>query len=583
MATGKELPKSTKDSEETFDIHCSPCSDKGTIKEAKKLCVDCGSYLCDTCLQYHKQFPALKLHQIVDKSHPGSIHAVTGAQTDRCAVHPGRIIDKYCIDHGEICCEACITIKHRSCVNVDNLSNAANGIRDSQKHKDTKEGLYNVIKRISQNKEKFVNTIACLDQKKDSILKDIDAFQDKLINGIKELADVSRKEVVSNHAERVKTVQSDIRELETVLSVAEDSVMDVCASGLNDAQVLINCKNAKKVITDVGTVVEALSNNQDQSDFYYSFDKTLADNISGMKSLGILNDENDLPYFAKRYKSVNVNCSEVNAICVFENGTFAFVDCVSESITRLNSDYAIIDQLTLDGHPVSLCVTGPQEVALALRDEKKVQFILCDRILSVGNSFKIPQICTGLGYDSYSGHLYICSGAKWRWNESGRVDVYKKSGTLVKTYERDNIGIQIFSSPKHICIASNAIYVADSNNGLIALKKDGDKSWTFTDRKLKSAWGVCLLSETQLLVTGINSNNVLHITNDGKEICEFLGAGESLNKPFTVVFDRLNSRIMVGCRSGVITVYTLSRPPRTGHSNYTLLNIHSIIRSLNKI
>ncbi|XP_045161156.2 uncharacterized protein LOC123526176 [Mercenaria mercenaria] len=577
MMTEEELPKPMQDSEEKLDIRCSPCSEKGTVKEAEKFCMECKSYLCDMCLQYHEQFPALRLHQVVDKSQSGSDSGVTGAPKERCSIHPGHRVDRYCKDHEEICCEACITIKHRSCVKVDNLTDVAKGITDSKEHKDIIKGLDSIIKRIKTKKENGTITLSCLDKKKDSVLKDIDEFEDKLVKKIKEAAEVSRKKVVSKHAEHVKAVHSDIKKLETVLSLAEDSRNNVCASGHEDAQVFVNIKNGKKVETDVQAIVKELSNNKDSSDFYYSFDKTLSDTVMTVTTLGNF-DNARYSLSATKSRLFNVTSKEVNAICVFENGSLAFIECANETLTRLTSNYALIGTWKLNMHPVSLCASGQQEVALALRDENRVQFIAWeDGTFSIGNSFKIPQICAGIGYDFECDQLYICFAAQWGWNKSGKVDVCTRNGTLLKTYVRDEAGTQMFSSPNHIAISSSAVYVADSRKGLVAFNKDGKKLWTFTDAKLKDASGVCLLSDTELLVTGLNSNNILHITNDRKEIlaCEFLGAEELLNKPFALAFDKLNSRIIVGCKSDVtvITEYTLSKLPRQGHSNYSLLNM----------
>ena len=118
MATGKDRASSVfKGSEEIFDICCLPCSESGKVTEAIKFCVDCGSNFCAECLQDHNKFPALRSHQILDKVGQGgseeNIESRTELPTERCSIHHGKLVDMFCKDHDEVCCAACIAIKHR--------------------------------------------------------------------------------------------------------------------------------------------------------------------------------------------------------------------------------------------------------------------------------------------------------------------------------------------------------------------------------------------------------------------------------------------------------------------------------------
>lgn len=117
MATGNISTLSVIGSEETFDTCCSPCTEYGRTNEAMAFCVDCGSNFCEACLRDHNKFAALRSHQIVDKSRNGEQNVTDGAKTtlstERCAVHHGNVIDTYCQDHDDVCCETCTAVKHR--------------------------------------------------------------------------------------------------------------------------------------------------------------------------------------------------------------------------------------------------------------------------------------------------------------------------------------------------------------------------------------------------------------------------------------------------------------------------------------
>ncbi|XP_053385735.1 uncharacterized protein LOC123537751 [Mercenaria mercenaria] len=151
MATGDDFTKSIAEGPEQIFDTCSPCSESGSSKEADKFCVDCGSYFCAKCLLDHNKFPALRSHHISDKPEQNKRNETqTSLPTERCSIHHGKLVDMFCKDHDEVCCAACIAMKHRACVNVDYIPSISNGIRDSTEYKDTKHSLQDETKKRSK-------------------------------------------------------------------------------------------------------------------------------------------------------------------------------------------------------------------------------------------------------------------------------------------------------------------------------------------------------------------------------------------------------------------------------------------------
>ncbi|XP_053383243.1 uncharacterized protein LOC123562370 [Mercenaria mercenaria] len=216
MEANADVPISINDSDEAFDNCCIPCSRNGANKEATKFCQDCGSYICSQCVNGHSKFPSLQSHHITDGPECSSGQELL---TERCSIHHGRILDRYCKDHDEVCCEACVTIKHRSCENVNDLNESAKNI-DAEEHSDTNECLNKVISQIVLEKDKR-----------------------SIIMRIKELAEASREEVRTKHDKLVNVAQADVKELETVLSVSEESSNQLNTKGLNEAQMFVKIKN----------------------------------------------------------------------------------------------------------------------------------------------------------------------------------------------------------------------------------------------------------------------------------------------------------------------------------------------------
>ncbi|XP_045211424.2 uncharacterized protein LOC123562902 [Mercenaria mercenaria] len=563
------MAASTKDSDQVFDTHCTPCSRNGFFKEATKFCQDCVSNICVQCVKDHSKFPSLHSHRIVDKAVARNTHwRRQELLTERCSIHHGRIIDRYCEDHDEVCCGACVVFDHRLCENLNEIKESSTSI-DVQEHEHVREGLDQVISKIILEQDKRSYYISSIDNEKNTILNDIDNFQDAMIKRIKELTKASREEVLSKHTKLVNAVQPDVKELETILSLVEGKSQKINTRDLN-VKTFVNIKKSKKVVKDVSATVDKLSTNWQQSVLDYCFKLEPFRNVIELKSFGHFEDNVNKPFTAKKHEMVNVKMKQeekclISGICFLEADMVAITDERNKKLKRLNGNYEVTDSLVLAGSPSSLCKTGPQEVAVALRNEGKVQFVTCDNTLTLGTSFKTEQRCAGLYFDTNHDELFV-SCDSWGLVNRSKIRVYKKCGTLCKTIETEEVGNSpseksLFSYPKHITVSpvTGMIYIADESKGLIALNRNGKREWTFHDPKLKDLCGVCLLPGNQLLVTGKSSNNLVQVGNDGQEVCELLDATKGLERPYTVVCDKRNARLMVGCSSNEICVYALHR------------------------
>ncbi|XP_053407024.1 E3 ubiquitin-protein ligase TRIM33-like [Mercenaria mercenaria] len=212
-------------SEEIYETCCSPCLEVGKTKEARTFCADCGSHLCEKCVRDHNKFVALRSHRLTDMCNQeskgeceGKRTAVTSVQIARCATHRGKLLDMYCEDHSQFCCPSCVTVKHRSCKNVDSLSNVAKRFKDSDQHKEIKEVIENIkIKAVAERKKRK-EYLASLDSEKNKLLQDVEKYHDDIINKVKELTETTRRKILSRHKEYQKPVELDNIALETVIS-----------------------------------------------------------------------------------------------------------------------------------------------------------------------------------------------------------------------------------------------------------------------------------------------------------------------------------------------------------------------------
>jgi hypothetical protein len=105
-------------SDEYHEFQCSTCQREGKNMKAEAYCVECDSFLCQTCLKQHTKFDSMKSHQILKTSEnlqcsDKRMNSTLDLPSQRCEVHHGKLVDIFCQDHNEVCCGACAIINHR--------------------------------------------------------------------------------------------------------------------------------------------------------------------------------------------------------------------------------------------------------------------------------------------------------------------------------------------------------------------------------------------------------------------------------------------------------------------------------------
>ncbi|XP_072048078.1 transcription intermediary factor 1-beta-like [Amphiura filiformis] len=89
-------------------MSCTSCEDDN---QAVGHCVDCGDFLCETCLQSHKRLRKFKAHSV---SLLGELSTDTMTFPDHgvCPKHAGEVLKFYCETCEEPICRDCVVIEH---------------------------------------------------------------------------------------------------------------------------------------------------------------------------------------------------------------------------------------------------------------------------------------------------------------------------------------------------------------------------------------------------------------------------------------------------------------------------------------
>ncbi|XP_060592302.1 uncharacterized protein LOC132747015 [Ruditapes philippinarum] len=196
---------------------------------------------------------------------------------ERCATHHGNVIKKYCADHDVVCCETCNVVRHRTCPHVDKLRHVGKGIKTSAEYKSSKESLDEIISRMRSEKEVRSKNLTSIHHQKEKLMKDVDKFQDEIIDRIKDLAKTSKQQIRSKHEEYKKAIETDEAALGTVISSATKTLGKL--SAFNDSRVFVNVKACENAVKEGESLLEDMSKEWIKKELRFSFNQGLKDKI----------------------------------------------------------------------------------------------------------------------------------------------------------------------------------------------------------------------------------------------------------------------------------------------------------------
>ena len=87
-------------------------------------CLECNQSICRSCVDSHRRIKQIQRHTLVDKRNKKATIKIAKvlSSIQTCKKHPDKNIELLCVDHDMLCCSRCLTIDHRGCHRVKDLS-----------------------------------------------------------------------------------------------------------------------------------------------------------------------------------------------------------------------------------------------------------------------------------------------------------------------------------------------------------------------------------------------------------------------------------------------------------------------------
>ncbi|XP_053390423.1 uncharacterized protein LOC123533635 [Mercenaria mercenaria] len=559
MAEGRGFTSVRDGSDADFEIVCAPCGEDNIREEAVKFCVECNQYLCTACARYHRRIAALKSHKLLDTD-DAKIASVSAIVT-KCRYHPDRDIEMYCGTHDMVYCLKCIATEHRACESVKNIEDVTKpfvqqieiqGLQDEAKA--VRDQL------IAANKKKQKN-VGSFEEQRNEILRNIKDIERNIIEHIGKLKREAVESLTKMYSEINSEMESEITlTANKIAEVDKSTSMLQSVSNMDARQQFVQMKLIQRTVKDAKKLFEeSESEGARVACFTENADlKTSIMNATELGRLETMNKNQKLPtqkqYKMKSKKEIKVRMPNDSTdcyifdICQLQDGTVILTDYLNKKVKWLDANYKVKCHCVLNDRPRDICCTTQNEVAVKM-DNKKVQFISVDSALTILGDISIEGGC-------YWGMAYI-AGDLWVSTESG-INVYSRSGTLLKSIKNNVNGQRIFkSSPQHIAASGENVIVADGSDGAVCLGRDGKVKSDLRDGRLNFTQGVCVSSDGTVFLPGSYSHNIVMFSDDGNCKGELLTQEMGITYPGSLYYDNKRNSLIIACHRRCDSIYIL--------------------------
>ncbi|XP_033107881.1 tripartite motif-containing protein 2-like [Anneissia japonica] len=287
-------------------------------KKASHYCPECKQYICSTCFDNHKRFPALKSHKLHSIEDVQSMTPLQFSSLHRqqCALH-NEILKFYCKCCETVVCMHCAITDH--CDGNHKLISIHEAFNDFEMTAIKVKEASNEYNTIMQDglKNAFHNDSKLCKNKK-NCLRDIENHVQKMVKIIKKQEEQLKEKVEKEHEKKKKENDAQIRKFKASISDVETKMNFLSKLLRSDAATAL--QSNQTIITALKKIIQPETYAMDNKDkmnnakihFFQNkqlFSELLQQeigNVSGKNVAGCLRIENGTKIYATRGQNLAV-------------------------------------------------------------------------------------------------------------------------------------------------------------------------------------------------------------------------------------------------------------------------------------
>lgn len=545
---------------------CSHCE---TQARATSKCTDCEEFLCESCMEKHREKGATDTHHVISLSELAlSDHGGDDGKTSLvCPNHDGQSLDYYCCACETAVCETCTMMEHSTHTTMPSSEAIA-------EHKDSLKKLLektqNQIPMI-QEAIKSVQTVTAklLENYKDAELRLLESFE-----SISKLL-VQRKgdmlsDLESSYNSKHQTLQIQQDSLETILA-SINSCSEFTENALkhgNETEILLVRKEMTEKLSQLSS--PEIQKLPEENDFLSFDDSDFSTARKVITQLGSVQTNSAIAFETTASGEGMKRCytsrtAQFTITTKDKNGDLIKVGraCFKAQIENSQGELVTCPDITDNKN-------GTYDLSYTVKEAGtyKIDVRLYGEPIK-GSPFKVKAYSDGDSLDRTSSTTKIPRTPAVRQRGTKRPPSSKSLGSNRKSNPiEDDLIMRIgvkgrnkgeFVNPQGVCCVTDRILVADSNNQCVQLfSSSGDFKLRFGSRgrnagQLQRPTGVAVTLNGNFLVADYDNKWVSIFGPDGKYLNK-LGTGKLLG-PKGVCVDNNGHIVVVDNKQSCVFVF----------------------------
>ncbi|XP_065929896.1 uncharacterized protein [Magallana gigas] len=533
---------------EKGDKLCDACQREDEEIVASDWCESCSDSLCAMCTKYHKRNAAFRSHTLVPIA---DFSKVSGKKESMeptsvvCKDH-GNSVEYICVDHEELCCTKCVCTKHRTCTQVDDIEEAADSLRKSEKIKTLSEEIFQFQGSLVKAKSDGEDTIRYIDDTSDQIKKESTELRDKIVNHVNALLEDHLSELAKNAKEHERNVASVVDAASDRQLLMAQYLHTLENTEKTSASVLVNeYLKIKKQFAYVSKSGLSQISLQLQS----SVSKDLAGILHVKKFTDLKTRIKSIPLCGIDFTSANMKliCELPGTTggCFLKNGDIVLVDHDSCQLLHYRNA-VLVRKAKLEILPLD-----------AVCQSSSMLLISHNATFSIKSSFKgnigkfnLDKCEENEDYIFTETSVYslAISGGSIYAACSDVIIKFDHKGNTVQRYPVDMYTYSVATNNSNEIISSSC-----STQNVTVMNSCGELMYTYSHEKLKHPRGLDVNFTGNIFVAGMDSHNI-HVLTHKAELLKIFAIGFK-SQPICIKFKENSNVCFVGSYGKTTKVY----------------------------
>ncbi|KAK3588243.1 hypothetical protein CHS0354_029568 [Potamilus streckersoni] len=527
-------------------VYCQPCLTLGKQNMSVAYCGTCSEYLCNICYSCHKSFKISKDHSITVQSVSAQQNRISTQDMYRCSVHWKKY--KYlCSNHKELCCSNCVIKDHRKCDELLLVKELSKGSKEGQDSSQISEKLESANKIFMTLVESLSKNLESIDQQKIAITKSIQDWTITMRKHIDRLETPALEELNQMCKQENIKVSDQIMECKRAIAAIATS-KEMLMGGRkseDDTKIFITTNKVSRQVLKYLEKYKTIENNSEIVELEFHFDSTFEGMSATLSSIGkltrqvvriprlssdMLFENTKMPKIQPNSKMVTFNAQirSEEDICDIHSGVFllddrlVLCDWANFNLKLFDRRLQCVSYLNMEDQPKYICRVDESTVAVTV--DRDIQLVSVTNTLTPLRRINERHTCYGIA--SYQQNIIVDT-------EGDSLITY---GTLDKIINRIISYDKLDVHNTH-CVSQDGqrIYYT-RKNAVVTMNMEGTKLIKFESTYLRDASGITVDKQGIIYCCGKESNTVITVTPEGRQLCVLLSQDHKLQNPQGIFF-----------------------------------------------